>query len=347
MNIVCVDPKIDPLWQELVRRHRSDVFHSPAWLRVLAATYGFDTRALVLLDEGGDPRAGLAYCRIEDMRSTRNVSVPFSDYCDPLVSDGEEWRRLIEPLLAEGHPIALRCLHNSIPLDDERFPMVNRARWHGLDLQPDLDRLWAGLEGSARRAIKKAQRDGVTVRIAEGKKDLRAFFELHLRVRKYKYRLVAQPFAFFTNIWEQFLERGNGALMLAMYNGEIIGGVLFLEWQNRLYYKFNASNFQRIEVRPNDLVTWEGIKYGKARGLTALDFGLSDWDQEGLVAYKRKFATEERTISFLKCGPNGASTSQERQVGHLLNRLTNLFVDGSVPDTVTEEAGGVLYRYFS
>jgi CelD/BcsL family acetyltransferase involved in cellulose biosynthesis len=347
MNIVCVDPKTDPLWQELIREHRSDVFHSPAWLQVLAGTYDLDTRALILLDEAGQPRAGLAYCPIEDMRPARNVSLPFSDYCDPLVNDSDEWYRLIEPLVAQGHPIALRCLHNSVPLHDKRFPLVNRARWHGLDLQPDLDSLWAGLEGSARRAIKKAQRDGVIVRMAEGEEDLRAFFELHLRVRKYKYRLVAQPYRFFENIWNQFLAGGSGALMLAAHEGEIIGGVLFLEWQNTLYYKFNASNLHRVEVRPNDLVVWEGIQYGKSKGLTTLDFGLSDWDQEGLVAYKRKFASDERTISFLKCEPNGGPTQQEKQVRDLLNHLTDLFVNESVPDRVTEEAGEVVYRYFT
>lgn len=41
---------------------------------------------------------------------------------------------------------------------------------------------------------------------------------------------------------------------------------------------------------------WQGIQYGKAKGYTHLDFGLSDWDQEGLVRYKRKFATTDLSI---------------------------------------------------
>ena len=38
------------------------------------------------------------------------------------------------------------------------------------------------------------ERDGVVVRAAECEEDLHAFFELHLKLRKYKYRMLAQPY---------------------------------------------------------------------------------------------------------------------------------------------------------
>jgi lipid II:glycine glycyltransferase (peptidoglycan interpeptide bridge formation enzyme) len=176
---------------------------------------------------------------------------------------------------------------------------------------------------------------------------LRAFFELHLGVRKYKYRLLAQPYCFFENIWRQFIEEQRGSLMIAAYEGEIIGGVMFLEWKDGLYYKFNASAPASLSLRPNDLLIWEGIQYGKAKGCTYLDFGLSDWDQEGLLRYKRKFATVEKTISFLRYSPNGASAQQAQQGADFLPQLTQLFTDEAVPDQVTEKAGEVLYRFFT
>lgn len=346
MNIVSVSPQTDPLWQNLIEQRRSDVFHSPGWMRVLTETYDFDLQAYVLLDEAGEPVAGLPFCRIKDIKGERLVALPFSDYCDPLVGEPAHWHLLLDKLLAEQIPFALRSLHCDVALTDERLTLVNKAKWHGVNLRLDLDMLWQGLPGSARRAIRKAEREGVVVRIAEQKEDLRVFFELHLGVRKYKYHLVAQPYRFFENIWHNFVETQQGLLMVAVYQGEIIGGVLFLVWKNRLYYKFNASASVHLALRPNDLAIWEGIKHGQAQGYTHLDFGLSDWDQEGLVRYKRKFATEEKTISFLRYSPNGAPTEKERQLHSLFSQLTDLFTDEAVPDDVTEKAGNVLYRFF-
>ncbi|MDP8924331.1 MAG: GNAT family N-acetyltransferase [Chloroflexota bacterium] len=346
MSVVCIDPLVDPRWQRLVDRHASSVFHSPAWLKVLVDTYGFETGALVLLDGGGEPRAGLPFCRVDDLMGERLAALPFSDYCDPLVSTREEWDALAGVLLARGCPVTLRPLHNAIPSADERFAHLKQAKWHGVDLRPDLEAHWARLHDSARRAIQKAERGGVQVRAAAGPEELRAFFELHLGVRKHKYRLLAQPYRFFENIWAGFVATGHGRLSLAVHEEQVIGGVLFLEWKDTLYYKFNASAPNDLGLRPNDLLMWEGIKYGKARGLTSLDLGLSDWDQEGLIRYKRKFATDEKTISFLKYVPDGWQVPAGGQLGPLLGQLTELLTDADVSDRVTDRAGDLLYRFF-
>jgi CelD/BcsL family acetyltransferase involved in cellulose biosynthesis len=159
--------------------------------------------------------------------------------------------------------------------------------------------------------------------------------------------MLAQPYRFFENIWHHLIEKFMGALILAVYQDRIIGGVIFLEWQDKLYYKFNASHPAYVALRPNDLIIWEGIKYGKSKGYTYLDFGLSDWDQEGLVQYKSKFASEEKTISFLQHLPPGWVNSQAQQVRDLLPRLTHLLTDESIPDHITEQAGETLYRFFT
>ena len=348
MRIICIDPRTNPLWQKLTEQYSSDAFHSPEWMKVLTATYGFTVQAHVILDDAGEPVAGLPFCRIEDIRGKRLVALPFSDYCDPLVGEAAHWRLLLDKLLEEQIPFVVRPLHNAVALTDERLALVNKAKWHGIDLRPDLDTLWMSLHSSARRAIRKARKNGMVVQAAASKEDLRAFFELHLKVRKYKYRLLAQPYSFFENIWEQFIERQNGLLLLARHEGEVIGGIFFLEWKDGMYYKFNSSAPSFLAQRPNDLLLWKGIEYAKEKGFAHLDLGLSDWDQEGLVRYKRKFASEEKTISYLCYEPNGATADSERdkKIKQLLPQLTDLFTDESVPDLITEQAGDVLYGLF-
>jgi CelD/BcsL family acetyltransferase involved in cellulose biosynthesis len=346
MNIVCVDPRTDPLWRTLVEETPSSVFHSPSWIQVLTDTYGWDAYAYVVL-EGGKPQAGIPFCRITDILGERILSLPFSDYCDPLVADGENWQLLVDCFLPERRPVSLRCLHSSLPLADERFKLVKQAKWHGLDLQPEVESLWSGMHDSTHRAIRKSQREGLVVRAAKSEEELRTFFDMHLQVRKYKLGLLAQPFSFFQNIWRHFVETQHGFLLLALYQDKIVAGDFFLEWKDTLYYKFNASLFSDLSHRPNDLLIWEGMKCGKARGRTFLDFGLSDIDQEGLVRYKRKFGTEEKTISFLRWAPDPSPTPAEKQLRDLLGRLTQRFTDQLVPDLVTERAGEDLYRLFT
>jgi len=347
LKVVCVDPRNHLLWCRLVSQAPSSVFHSPSWMRVLSDTYGWEPSAYLALDDSGEPQAGLPFCRISDALGERVVALPFSDYCDPLVNDMNSWRVLVHGALSEHCPVTLRCLHNSLPLDDERFALAKQAKWHGLDLRPELEALWKGMHESTHRAIRKSQREGLVVRVAESKEELRTFFEMHLRIRKYKYGLLAQPYSFFQNIWRQFVETNNGFLLFAVSEDKIVAGDFFLVWKDTLYYKFNASLPGDLSHRPNDLLIWEGIQRAKARGLAYLDLGLSDFDQDGLIRYKRKFGSQEKTIAFLRHEPNGGPTAAERELRELLGKLTNRFTDHTVPDLVTEKAGEDLYRLFT
>jgi CelD/BcsL family acetyltransferase involved in cellulose biosynthesis len=345
VSVVSLDPRTDARWAELVERRGGSLFNAPAWIRAVAETYDFEPEAQVLLDERGAPTAGLAFCRIRDPLGERIVSFPFSDYCDPLVGERDEWNALVQPLLEAGCPIALRCLHNAVPLADERFPQVRDARWHRMDLRPDLETLWSGLDESARRAIRKAQKNGVTVRFGQDEATLRAFFELHRGVRKYKYRLLAQPYAFFQGIWRHFIAAGRGAVAVALHEDRIVGGILLVEHADTLYYKFNASSPEALDLRVNDITLWESIRYAKESGKDFLDFGLSDSDQEGLLRYKRKYASVEKTISFLRHSPPGLDPANGQLRG-VLGQLTALLTEESVPDEITERAGDILYRFF-
>jgi CelD/BcsL family acetyltransferase involved in cellulose biosynthesis len=345
-RLVTVDPAEDPRWAELLTRYRNSVFHSPPWLRALRETYGFEIRADLLLDADGRPTSGVVYCPVRDLMDERVVSLPFSDYCDPLVEGPASWRTLSSGLMRDDRRLQLRCLHATAPLTDARFAVTGRARWHEVAIEPGGDERWRAVHSTARRAIRKARDEGVTVSAARDEADLRAFFELHVRVRKHKYRLLAQPYGFFLALWDGFLRHGQGALLLARRDGSVVAGVLYLGWGDALYYKFNASDPAHLDARPNDLIVWESLAYAADHGYRSVDFGLSDWDQEGLNRFKRKYATDERTIHLLRHDSGGGPSGSELEARRLLDRLTGVFVSAEVPDHVTAEAGDVLYRYF-
>ena len=137
-------------------------------------------------------------------------------------------------------------------------------------------------------------------------------------------------------------------MLLAHYGEEIIGGVLFLEGKDTVYYKFNASApAQHLSRRPNDRVIWGAIQHWRGKGFQQLDFGLSDWDQHELIRYKQKYASEEKTITFLRHLPEGEPSTREVETRGLLSHLAGLLTEETVPDDVTDRAGDLLYRYFA
>jgi lipid II:glycine glycyltransferase (peptidoglycan interpeptide bridge formation enzyme) len=167
---------------------------------------------------------------------------------------------------------------------------------------------------------------------------------MHCHIRKSKYRLLPQPFAFFENLHGSFAENDSLTVLLAEVDGSPVAATVFLECGDTLYYKFNAS--LDSDFCPNDLLVWEGIRIGQRRGLKLLDFGASDLDQPGLLRFKRKFATVERSIFRLRFEPEGYLDRRASAVNKALSSLSHWLTDPSVPDPITQAAGADLYAVF-
>ena len=347
MKTTWISPEEDPRWRALLERYHSDVFHSPEWMRALRVTYGFEIRALLAIDDAGQPLAGVPIARICDGRGERLISLPFSDFCDPLLDSQQAWTRLADELLDLGLPIRFRLLHNPLPLSDTRFDAYGEARWHGLALDQEggQEAIFERFDKDARTGIRRAESSGVRIETVTDTDGLRAFHNLHVGVRKRKYRLLAQPYSFFEALWDEFLAKDQGVLLLAYREDELLAGTLYLTWRDTLYYKFNASAGVVPNYRPNELLMWHGIQYGIERGLRCLDFGLSDADQEGLLRYKRKYSPREETIKFLRSRAP-AQQPKADAISSTLGRLTELFTEPGVPDSVSADAGALLYRFF-
>jgi lipid II:glycine glycyltransferase (peptidoglycan interpeptide bridge formation enzyme) len=195
-----------------------------------------------------------------------------------------------------------------------------------------------------RRNIATAERAGVEVFLDAGTEAVREFHRLHVGLRKRKYRLLAQPLELFERIWKAFAPADGIRTALAVVDGRPVAGALYLVWQDTVYYKFGASQAEHLALRPNDALHWQLIQWAHGRGLRALDWGLSDLDQPGLVAYKRKWASTEGRIRTVNAG--GPPLGRSAAVEQTLRVVTDLLTDPSVPDAVTERAGAALYRFF-
>lgn len=345
IQTVAVDPRTDPRWHALTAGPLGSLFTSPPWIGAVCDTYGLVPQAR-MVDAGGDRAAGFVWVPVRDARGSRLISVPFSDRADALVRDDAAWMAVAQDAVGHDTPLTVRCFDTNPAAADRRFARVGTAAWHATPLNDDLDELRGRLAPSARRNLARGERGGLAVRADHTLDGVRQLHALHVRLRKYKYRLLAQPLEFFERIWESFSPDGAAVVLRVVRDGETVAAGLFLRWQDTLYYKFGASQAEHLDLRPNDALYWAAIRWAVERGLGSVDWGLSALDQPGLVAFKSKWATVERQIVTLRS--TGASSDRRSDAAQeVLGQLTRLFTDPTVPDAVTARAGATLYRNFS
>ena len=74
--------------------------------------------------------------------------------------------------------------------------------------------MFENMDGSARQAVRKAEKDGVTVEVSQSEAAVREFYDLQCQTRK-RHGLPPQPLGFFLNIWRHILSQNQGVVVLA------------------------------------------------------------------------------------------------------------------------------------
>ena len=267
--------------------HRN-LFSSPDWLNVLDKTYRLKL-FVKYIERDGQVVSYVIYSVVKNFLEWKICVCSYCDYCDADVQTITDWQNIFNSWREEypQYRIAVRNLRDPLVRQLSDLKILSKERFHSLDVRDELDVIWKRTNDSFKSAVKQSQKGGVMVKRGD-KSDLINFFQLHLRLRKNKYRLFPQPFRFFNNIWEQYIDKDQGVLLSAYdAGGRFIGGNVYLICGNTLYYKFNTSDIRELKLRPNNLLFWEGIKFAKERNLDYLDLGSSGYHQEGLILFKK------------------------------------------------------------
>src|SRR5689334_15098324 len=100
MSVRAIDPREDARWPAFLDRHaHASVFHTPAWLEALRRTYGYQPAAFVTAAPGEELTNGLVFCRVKSwLTGRRIISLPFSDYCEPLLESAGDLDALLVAL---------------------------------------------------------------------------------------------------------------------------------------------------------------------------------------------------------------------------------------------------------
>lgn len=321
-----------------------NLFSSRDWVEVIYKTY--QTKLFVkYIEENGAVRSYIFYSVVRNFLEWKICILSYSDYCDCPVADVEDWRLLVRSLQEE-YPrfrIAVRNLRDEHVLQCGAFQVLSQEKFHFLDVRGDLQDLWRHAHDSFKSAVKQSEKAGVSVKPC-GVEYLPKFYELHLLVRKVKYKVFPQPYRFFTHIWNQYMENGRGVLLGAFDpQGKFIGGNMYLVCGNMLYYKFNTSSLPDLKFRPNNLLFWEGIKYAKSQGLDFIDLGSSGTHQTGLIRFKEHAGARAMDITHLGYAPPGYKFSKKR----ILRWMTSLFTQPWMPNFMVRLGSSIIYPFLA
>jgi Acetyltransferase (GNAT) domain len=286
-------------WDRCVRQFgETTIFHSAGWSRVLQASYGHTPHWLALMD-GDRARALLPLMEVHSLlKGRRGVAMPFSDEGGILSTTANDAGPLFGHAVELGRERGWKHLELRAPLADRAdAPTSENYFGHDIDLEVGVERLFEKFESSVRRAIRKAEKSGVTTRVSRTVEAIRAYHDLHCRTRR-KHGVPPQSLRFFENIFEHVIKPGSGFVMEAVHDGQLIAAGVFLHFGQKSLYKFGASEESRLHLRANDLVMWEAMKTCAALGCRTFSMGRTDPDNAGLRRFKSGFGATERTIRY-------------------------------------------------
>ena len=98
-----IDPTIYPGWDDLIRSSpRSTFFHTSSWARVLSESYGYTPFYFTII-ENGKLRVLFPFMEVNSfLTGRRGVSLPFTDYCEPIVEEDRESVDLFNSIVEYG-----------------------------------------------------------------------------------------------------------------------------------------------------------------------------------------------------------------------------------------------------
>jgi hypothetical protein len=341
-----LDPLGDPRWQSLVERHpHGSVFHSTGWLEALRRTYGYRPVVFTTSSPTGELTNGLLFCRVKSwLTGERMVSLPFSDYCEPLC-DAEELGFLIRYLQSaldhqkwkylEIRPID-GCLSRTV--QTAGFRGGDAHLLHRVDLRPPLQEIFRGIDqGSVGQSALHEDRSDLVERVGRSENLLRDFYDLLVSSR-HGHSLPPQPYAWFRNLIECV---GNGVEIRIAHKGEVpVASVLTLRFKDTVYYQYGCSDtkFDHLGARP--FLLWKSILQARSEGATAFDLGRTELDNAGLVEFKNHWVRPLQELVYWRFPNSPAEMAKSEWKLKLMKRVL-----ASMPNRWWTLTGRLLYPH--
>jgi peptidoglycan pentaglycine glycine transferase (the first glycine) len=200
---------------------------------------------------------------------------------DPNILENDMLNRA-DPFVEEGliH-LAQRWTFWNTPRDVYRIDLTRSS---------SAEELFSTLDRQARKAVRKARKQGVVIKRATSLTELNMFYNIFKQFSIDK-GFLSRGYAYQKCLWDEFISKGNGELFVAVYQGHIIGGLLCLIFGQKCLAMHMSTPHEYSNLRTNDACVWEAIKSAKEKGCQWFSFrGVGTTPTQ--ERFKRKFGPE-------------------------------------------------------
>ncbi|MEN8134267.1 MAG: GNAT family N-acetyltransferase [Thermodesulfobacteriota bacterium] len=271
----------------------------------------------------------------------RGVSLPFSDYCEPIWETAEDAAQLLTCILSYGKKQGWKYLElrsgKRMPAGQ---PASNTFLGHTLNLSLGENELFASFRESTRRNIKKAAASEVVCKTSKSLQAIEQFYALNCLTRK-RHGIPPQPFSFFKNVYKHIISQDKGVVVLASHKNKVIAGAVYLHFGRQAMYKYGASNGDYQQLRANYLVMWQAIQLYCQKGFESLDMGRTDPKNKGLNQFKNGWSPRTQELVYYKYSLKKPLPRQEEKNFPSLRERTMQHL----PVPLLRMIGAVAYRH--
>jgi len=345
-----LDPTADERWTNFLDRHpKASIFHTPGWIRALEKTYRYKPIVYTTSCPGEELRNGLVFCLVDSwITGRRLVSLPFSDYCDPLCDSTLDFSRLANELYIQCDRekwkyVELRpAVSCQCGLDAETsFLQGKKFYLHRLDLSPELNVIYEGFDkNNIKRRIQHAERADLVERRGRCEKLLKQFYRL-FTITRARHHVPPSPYAWFRNL-AQFL--GDAFEIRIAYRGNsAAAAILLLRFKDTVYFKYGCSDAQQNHLGATPWLFWRAIQDAKRIGATTFDFGRTEEGNPGLLVFKNHWVPTPQIVVYRRY--TNKKTQPSPQESRSLRLAESVF--SHLPRIALRLAGQIFYRHIA
>jgi hypothetical protein len=299
-----------PEWDAFVARHPLGlVYHLSSWKQALERAFShIKGHFLALRDGSGNIVAGIPVYVVRSwLFGNRLVSIPYASICDPLILSKEQYHQLMPGLTSlqnstKSHSIRIKARKAADMVISSGGPINASLYHHYIPLNQSPELLLKSIsKSSIERVIRRSIRNGIGVVIQSDQSALRMFYKLSVNSRR-RLGLPPLPYPFIYSLYQSF-NPANMKLFFADQQRQIIGALLALEFNGFLHLEYSGAISGTFDSGASRLLCWEAINYAYSKGYKYVSFGCTDSWNNGLLDYKRRWATVEEPIH--QIGANG------------------------------------------
>ncbi len=186
-------------------------------------------------------------------------------------------------------------------------PIIPNPSTITIDISPSLEDILTALPQKGRHAVRRAERDGVTVKqVPVTEENAALMYKLLAETAEGQFGI--RSYNYYRSFWQTFEKAKLGQLFFAYFEGEIVAGAYAMVFGTKSTYKDGASIRQRTAYGASHLLQWNVIEWAKSQGAIIHDFcgsppsdeiGNSQHPHYGVGLFKLSFS--KHVVDYIGC----------------------------------------------